>query len=81
MKKLLLLSALFIFACSSDDDEDCREIIGMALTCIGLDCTYSIDLDSTIYPMGETILVNEITYFYYEELWEENEIVCWEGEQ
>jgi hypothetical protein len=82
MKNLFyLFLAVTIFSCSSDGDEDCREIVGMGYSCIGLDCTYSIDLYSTTYTEGEPILVNETTYFYYEELWDENEIVCWEGEQ
>ena len=80
MKKLIyLFLTVLIVACSGD--EDCREITGLSRSCSGsspndLDCTYSIDID-----FNEPILVNETTYYYYKELLDENEIVCWEGEQ
>lgn len=81
MKKLILLSVLLIFACSSGEDEDCREITGMGRSCNGSECTYTIDLESSDYPEDEIIIVNETTWYYYDELWQDNEIVCWEGEQ
>ena len=83
MKKLIFLTfASFLFACSSgDDDEGCREIVGMGYSCIGSDCTYTIDLYSADDPLGEQISVDETTYFYYDELFGEDEIVCWEGVQ
>ena len=83
MKNLFyLFLAVTIFSCSSDgDDEGCREIVGTGYSCIGSDCTYTIDLYSADDPLGEQILVDETTYFYYDELYGEDEIVCWEGEQ
>jgi len=81
MKKLILLLFIpLVFACSSDDDE-CREIVGMEIGCVNLDCTYIIYLYTPNLSEGEPLLVNESTYYFYDELWYENEILCWEGEQ
>jgi hypothetical protein len=80
MKKLIyLFLTVLIVACSGD--EDCRgEVTGLNISCSGsspndLDCTYSIDIDG-----NEPIFVNETTYYYYKELYD-NEIFCWRGEQ
>ncbi|MDB4174834.1 hypothetical protein N9766_00570 [Flavobacteriaceae bacterium] len=81
MKKLIyLFLTVLIVACSSDDEDCRREITELGFSCSGsspndLDCTYSITLDG-----NETISVNETTYYYYKELYD-NEIFCWRGEQ
>ena len=46
MKKLLLLSALFIFACNSDNSSDCEEMENIIMDC---ECEFNNPNTFTVY--------------------------------
>jgi hypothetical protein len=76
----LVCFTLTLLSCSTEDDaqESCKEIWGATKNCSGTDCNYKLRYGYTEEDQVQ-VEVNQATYDYYSERFDNEETVCFEG--
>jgi hypothetical protein len=67
--------ATIIFASCSKEEESCDLMTKSSQSCTNGDCTYKITFESGLEVLGES------NYNYYDEKFNEDGKICWDGEK